>query len=206
MGRRTWALWGVAALLCLGVALVSYRYLGGGGQKEILGNGFARPWLYLHVAGAATALLLVPFQLVKRWRVRGNLVHRWTGRVYVTGCWVGGAGGLVSAFGSFAGPVATAGFATLAVIWIAMNVQGWRTARAGRYAAHREWMLRSFALTFGAVTLRLYLPLAMVLHLPFLEAYRVIAWLAWVPNLLAAEWYLRRRPRPSAPPLRTAAA
>ena len=206
MGKRARMLWGLGAVLCVGVAAVSMRYLGGLGREPILGNAFARPWLYLHILGAAVALLVCPLQLVRRWRVRGNRLHRWTGRVYVAGCLLGGAGGLVSAFGSTAGPVAASGFATLAVLWIAVNVQGWRAALAGRYVEHRRWMLRSFALTFAAVTLRLYLPLVFVLHLPFVDAYRAIAWLAWVPNLVVAELYLRRGARPASRSLAAAAA
>ena len=53
-------------------------------------------------------------------------------------------------------------------------------------------MIRSFALTFAAVTLRLYLPFPPMMGFTFVEGYRVIAWLAWVPNLALAELYLRR--------------
>jgi hypothetical protein len=54
-------------------------------------------------------------------------------------------------------------------------------------------MIRTAALTLGAVTLRLQLPLATVaMGLPFEDAYPVIAWSSWVPNALVAEWLLRR--------------
>ena len=48
------------------------------------------------------------------------------------------------------------------------------------------------ALTFAAVTLRLYLPFPLMMGFSFVEGYRVIAWLAWVPNLMLAETFLRR--------------
>lgn len=57
-------------------------------------------------------------------------------------------------------------------------------------------MIRSWALTLAAVTLRLYLPLVMILDLSFLPWYRAISFLAWVPNLIAAELCLRRSGRP----------
>ena len=119
-------------------------------------------------------------------------MHRWLGRTYVFACLTGGVGGLILAFGSTAGPIATAGFGGLAVIWIISNIQGWRAARARRFDAHRAWMIRSFALTFAAVTLRLYLPLIPFTGVPFVVGYRAISFLAWVPNLIAAEIYLRR--------------
>jgi hypothetical protein len=76
----------------------------------------------------------------------------------------------------------------------------------GRFAEHRRWMIRSFVLTFGAVTLRLYLPLAPLLHIDFMDVYRASAWVSWVPNLILAELYLARGRRPVvAKPLRAAA-
>jgi hypothetical protein len=60
-----------------------------------------------------------------------------------------------------------------------------------RFVEHRAWMIRSFALTFAAVTLRIYLPILEQLPVPFEDGYRAISFLCWVPNLLAAELYLR---------------
>ncbi len=191
--RLTTALWGLAAFLSVGVALVSYRYFVDIrlGVPQIVAKLAERPWLLLHIAGAATALLIGPFNLLPVVRRRWPAVHRWIGRTYVVACLMGGAGGFVAAFSSFAGPIATAGFTSLAVCWIVANTQGYLTARARRFAEHRAWMIRSFAMTFGAVTLRLYLPLLPVLHIDFLDGYRAISFLAWVPNLIVAELYLR---------------
>ena len=200
-GRTNWGLWGTIALLSTGIAVFSYRYLPRIGPlaPDILRNLFARPWLDVHVAGAATALLIGPLQFLPQLRARFRGLHRWLGRTYVVACLGGGAGGLVMAFGTTAGPIATAGFGGLAVIWIFANIQGWRLAMARRFDEHRAWMFRSFALTFGAVTLRLYLPLLTMAGLPFIDAYRAVSFLAWVPNLILIELYLRgafaRRPR-----------
>lgn len=58
-------------------------------------------------------------------------------------------------------------------------------------------MIRSFALTGAAITLRVYLPLVFVFHWPYSIAYPAIAWLCWIPNALAAEVYVRFVPTPS---------
>ncbi|HEX5379409.1 MAG TPA: DUF2306 domain-containing protein [Phenylobacterium sp.] len=187
------AAWGLAAFLSVAVAIFSYRYLPRMGflSPDILANLFARPWLDVHVAGAATALLLGPFQFLRALRQRHRAVHRWMGRTYVVGCLAGGAGGFVMAFGTTAGPVATVGFALLAVCWIYANVQAWRLAVAGRFTEHRVWMIRSFAMTFAAVTLRIYAPLLPLTGLSFRDAYIATAFLSWIPNLILAELYLR---------------
>jgi hypothetical protein len=56
-------------------------------------------------------------------------------------------------------------------------------------------MVRNFALTFAAVTLRVWLPAGTAAGVPFAVAYPVVAWLCWVPNLLAAEALIRTIPR-----------
>jgi uncharacterized membrane protein len=197
--------WLLVGLLCLGIAAWSAKYLIHPPQspKEALGNPWGVPWLFVHVAGAVTALVLGSFQFLPRLRLRREggwgPPHRWVGRVYVLGCLVGGAAGLILSLRSSAGPIATAGFGSLAVIWITVNLLGWRAAVQGRLVEHRRWMIRSWALTLAAVTLRLYLPLVMVLDLDFLPAYRAISFLAWVPNLMLAELWLRLGAGPAAP-------
>ena len=186
-------LWGMAAFLSVGVAGYAYWSVSAGGPPapEVRANLFANPWLIVHMALGGTALLVGPLQLLPALR-RRRAVHRWLGRIYLVGCLVGGIAGLTMAFGTTAGPVAAMGFGSLAVVWLTTNVQGWRMARAKRFDVHRAWMLRSFALTFGAVMLRVYLPLSQIMGIAFADAYTMIAWLAWVPNLMIVELYLRR--------------
>ncbi len=186
-------LWGLGALLSAGIAIYSYRYFLAIGPHipTPLGNAYGKPFLYIHIIGAATALLIGLLNFIAAIRRRWPQVHRWIGRIYIVSCLVGGVGGLVAAFGSTAGPIATAGFGLLGIFWIVINSQGWRMARARRFTDHRAWMIRSFALTFGAVNLRLYLPLIPLFHVSFVDGYRAISFLAWVPNLIVAELYIR---------------
>ena len=206
--------WLGGAVLSAGVALFSYRYLAKAGPvpPNVASNRFLNPWIIVHAASAATALLLGPVQFLPAVRRRWPRVHRWTGRTYVVGCMAGGASALVLAAGVSSGMIAGAGFGALGVVWMYMTGQGWRTARARRWPAHRRWMVRSFAMTFSAVTLRIYMPLAGVLGFDLMRAYPAIAWLCWVPNAILAELYLRKgraspavdsimRPLPQAAPL-----
>lgn len=187
--------WLLLLTLCLAVAAFSARYLLNPPQttKQALGNIYGLPWLVVHVAGSVTALALGAWQFIPAWRRNRVGVHRWIGRTYVVACLLGGLAGVVLAFGTRAGPVASLGFGLLGILWIAMNVLGWRAAVQKRFDAHRRWMIRSWALTLAAVTLRIYLPLVMIFDLPFEPWYQAIAFLAWVPNLLLAEIWLRWR-------------
>jgi hypothetical protein len=193
----TRTLWWLGAISSVLIALVSYRYFVPSipAPAQLIANPMAHPWLWVHAGLAATALITGPWQFIPRLRARFPRVHRWTGRVYIFACLVGGVAGLLLASGSTAGPIARAGFGLLALVWLGVNANGLRLAMAGRYAEHRQWMIRSFALTFGAVTLRIYMPAAQVAGLDPMVAYRAIAWLAWVPNLMLAELYVRGLPR-----------
>jgi len=186
--------WLGGAVLSAGVALFSYRYLAGVGPvpPNVADNRFLNPWIIVHAAGAATALLLGPVQFLPAVRRRWPRVHRWTGRTYVVGCLAGGASAIVLAAGVSSGAIAEAGFGALGVVWMHVTGQGWRTARARQWPEHRRWMIRSFAMTFSAVTLRIYMPLAGVLGFDLMRAYPAIAWLCWVPNAILAELYLRK--------------
>lgn len=198
-GRGGRVFMGVSAFLAIGVALVSYRYVAeiGPPPPNIGGNRFASPWLVVHAGGAATALLIGWMQFLSGLRRKRPAIHRWTGRSYVAACLVGGVSGLVLSFGTTTGPVAGVGFGLLAVAWLITTSLGLRTAMARRFEEHRRWMIRSWALTLAAVTLRIYLPLSFFVPIPFEDSYVAIAWLCWAPNLLIAEWWLRRRAKPA---------
>jgi hypothetical protein len=70
-------------------------------------------------------------------------------------------------------------------------------AKKGNISNHRDYMMRSYALTFSAVTLRTW----RLLFTSFSNfdpdtVYMIDAWMGFVPNLLFAELLIRRRRRP----------
>jgi hypothetical protein len=192
----------ILVVLALAIGPFSYRYLIPGaplGSAPILANFFARYGvLTVHAGFAATALILGPLQFFGAIRTRHPRWHRRIGTAYVICCLGAGAAGLLLALGSTAGPVASAGFGLLALAWFGATANAWRLARARDFVRHRRWMIRSYALTFAAVTLRLYLPIVLIAHLDYDWSYRAIAFLCWVPNLIVVELMLRRPPLPLA--------
>jgi len=151
-----------------------------------------------HLAGGMVAMAIGPWQLSSRLRARAINMHRWFGRGYLVGVLVGGAGALVLAPRSQEGLVTHVGFGLLAVLWIASTLQAYRHIRARQIELHRRWMIRSFSLTLAAVTLRIILPFELAIGIPFPDAYQVVSWLCWVPNLVVAEWIVLRSARQSA--------
>lgn len=147
----------------------------------------------IHVFSAVLALLLGPLQFSAGIRRKHTSIHRWSGRLYLgVGVLVGGLAGLYIAQYAHGGVVSQLGFSLLAVLWLYTGWRAYLSVRAGAIAQHRIWMVRNFALTLAAVTLRLYVPASMLAGIEFAVAYQAIAWLCWVPNLLVAEWrYVR---------------
>ncbi|MHA1565401.1 MAG: DUF2306 domain-containing protein [Alphaproteobacteria bacterium] len=185
-------------LTAVAVALVSYRFLALGLETAfpgMLGHIADRNLIFiLHISVSPLVLVLGLLQFLPRLRTNRPAVHRWSGRLYGVGVLVGGLAGLFLAIGSFDRPIAALGFGLLAMLWIGITAQAIRLAMAGRISEHRQWMTRSYSLTFAAVTLRLALPFFFILGgMEYAEASSYVAWISWVPNLLIAEWYLRHR-------------
>ena len=153
--------------------------------------------LRLHIAGGMAALLSGPWQFSAKLRARALNLHRWLGRTYLLSVALGSIAGFAMALVSQHGLPTHLGFGILAIFWFYTGLQAYLMVRRGNIAAHRRWMIRNFALTLAAVTLRLYLPFMLsALHWPFRTAYITVSWLCWIPNVLLAEWILRRAIRP----------
>jgi len=205
------AIWLVIMLLSVGVGGYALYLTATGFTHLGLTNPMFDPWgLRLHIAASGVAMLLGAFQFFKPLRRNAPTLHRWMGWVYIVACVVGGLAGGSIALSSTAGPIAGWGFFLLAVFWVPCTLLAMFAAMRKDFVAHERWMIRSFALTFGAVTLRIYLPLAIIQNqgeFP-LDAYRIIAWAAWVPNLIVAELFiatLRKPKRPKVAPTPTPA-
>jgi len=192
--------WAVMTVLALIIAAYAIALLFVAGMRApFLQERFITVPLaaYLHLAGAGIALAAGAFQHNGRIRTRYLNAHRWLGRTYVVSVLLGGSAALVLATMSQAGLVTHVGFGLLAVLWLFSTGMAYRYIRAGNQALHRRWMIRSYAFTFAAVTLRIYLPLSQVAGIPFDDAYQTISWLCWVPNLIVAEWIILRQRMPA---------
>lgn len=134
----------------------------------------------LHVVGAGLALLIAPLQLVIYRKHR--VLHRYLGRVYFVAVIASSVGGYYMAVHAVGGFISTLGLGILDTLWWSFTLLAVIHARRGNIAAHRRWMLRSFALTYAAVTLRLLSPVLSV-YLDAVTLSQVVYWLSWTLNL-----------------------
>ncbi|MGH4025578.1 MAG: DUF2306 domain-containing protein, partial [Pseudonocardiaceae bacterium] len=164
------------------------------------------PLLVTHIFFGSVALLAGCLQVWPWLRRHHPAVHRMSGRVYVFGGVLpAGVAVLGVAPLSSTGFVSQVGNTFLALLWLPITIAGYRMARQRRFAEHREWMIRSFALTTSIVVNRLWVILLVVVLSPqvgttfggaqdamITAAANAGVWLSWVVNLLVAEWWLQR--------------
>ena len=186
--------WMLMMLLASLIALLSLRYftLNQAVFTQPLGEKFLRNlgMFLTHAFGGILALALGPWQFWAGLRNKHLQLHRWIGRLYLFGVLVGGIGGLYLATIAYSGLPTRIGFGMLGTLWLGTGAMAYQRIRQRDIERHREWMIRNYALTFAAVTLRLWLPLLMALGFNFLDSYITVAWFCWVPNLLVAELFI----------------
>lgn len=190
--RVGWVLLLLGALFAAGNALM-FMLVPEHGSPSIKARFFGTALAgWAHTMGGAVAVLIGPFQLLTKLRTSLPRVHVWMGRVYLFAVFCGALGGLYFSANSDAGMAGNIGFATLAIFWLYSGTQAYLAIRRGDVQTHRRWMLRNYALTFAAATLRIQLPLLIIGGVAFQVAYTTVAWSSWVPNWLAVEWWLRK--------------
>lgn len=184
-------LFGFVALASLTTALGSLAYILGNPQE------FAYPFLdkyqrhlvLVRTHGVASALTLV---LGPLGFLSGLRFHRQRGQIYMLCVAVGAATAVPMSLMAEGGAISKAGFLLMSLLWAVTGVMAWKEARARHFAAHRVWVYRNFALSFGAVVFRAYLHEMQAAGYLFHEIYPSAVWLCWVPVMIAAEWLIGR--------------
>lgn len=199
----------MATIAVVAVPVLLFPYLSlDPSRSRIPVTGVHYAALVVHVSTASLALLLGVLQLVPRVRARRD-VHRRVGRAFlVVGVVAFGFTGVPLALTTPNGAVTRYGILIPALGWLACAALGWKAIRAGRLADHRAWMIRTYALTFFAITTRMLVPLLIAVQMPFQHdrspsAVRDLVsssipygqWLGWIIDLAVAEYVIRRMRR-----------
>jgi uncharacterized membrane protein len=174
-------------------------------KQAYVGYWWWKSAFYVHVFSAVAALLAGFTQFSASVLRNHRPWHRIIGRIYAYDILVinfpTGMVLAVCANGLLPGRIA---FVLLDCLWFSFTLIAVAAARNGQIARHREFMIRSYALTLSAITLRTWkLILSHSFHIDAVHLYMIEAWMGFVPNLLFAEWWIRSRVRnrPAVKPL-----
>jgi hypothetical protein len=153
--------------------------------------------LIVHVIGGLIALLAGVWQIWTGLNAQSMSIHPWTGRLYVAGVLLGSFGALVlsvvSALYGFAWAV---GLVCLALAWLSTTGMALYAIRKRKLVLHKQWMVRSYIVTFAFVVFRLvtdYVPYETWWGVSRPDMSTAAIWFVWVVPLLGYEIYLARR-------------
>lgn len=157
------------------------------------------PWwkaaFYVHVFSSLLALAAGFTQFSVYMLQHHRRLHRIVGRIYAADILLVNfpAGMIMAVYANGLLPSKIA-FVLLDILWFLFTYKAVIAARKGNITAHKEFMIRSYALTFSAITLRSWkIVLSTVFHPDPLTLYMIDTWMGFVPNLLLAEWLIRRQ-------------
>jgi hypothetical protein len=196
--------WWLIASICavygawaLSTGLAEVAFLLGLGPEE---KHRATPLIFtVHALAGAVALLTGPLQFHPRIR-RHRRMHRSTGLTYVGSVWLASSFAILDALAFAVSEPSKVVFTLTAGAWFAVTTVAFLRARARDVGTHREWMIRSFALSLFAVTFSLWVPVLAGTPLPRPIAYPLALTLSWTLTLAVAEWWIRHTRRAEARP------
>lgn len=162
-------------------------------SQEVLGSAIWQIGFYGHISFGGLALLTGWSQFSKKIRTRNLQLHRNLGKIYVIAVLISGVCGVYIGFFATGGFIAALGFVLLGLIWLFTTGKAYFAIKRRDLSLHQGMMIYSYAACFAAVTLRIWLPLLTIAFGEFLIAYKIVAWLCWVPNIIFAHLWVRRK-------------
>ena len=153
-----------------------------------------RGWLLMHITGGMVALLTGPFQFWTGFRMRYARLHRWTGRIFLGGVALGSVAAYRMAIGTTFGWAFGFALLALATAWFTSAAMALYAILKRQVQVHKEWMVRTYVVTFAFVTFRVlndYYP-GPRLQPPGDRAV-AIGWACWVFPLMFTEIILQLR-------------
>ncbi len=87
-------------------------------------------------------------------------------------------------------------FILLDSLWFWFTYKAVIEIKRGNVKRHKEYMIRSYALTLSAVMLRLWkIIISSNITIDPVHLYMIDSWMGFIPNLLFAEWLIRNKTR-----------
>ena len=153
-----------------------------------------RAAFYIHVFTSFLTLLAGFTQFSTYLLKEHKALHRIMGKIYVVAVlFVNVPSGMILAFYANGYLSSKIAFVILDSLWFWFTLKAFIEIKRGNILAHKQFMMRSYALTFSAITLRAWkLILSGLFVISPVSLYMIDAWLGFVPNLLIVEWLIRK--------------
>lgn len=150
-----------------------------------------RWWLVAHITGGTVALLIGPFQFWSGLRRRHLRVHKLSGKLYLGGVGLGSAMSIYLAITTPVGAGYSFALLMLAAAWLTTSGMALMMILRRMIDLHKEWMIRSYVVTFAFVTFRWWDDMAFTERIFGDDATVALLWACWVIPLGVTEVILQ---------------
>ena len=150
---------------------------------------------FIHVFSSIFVLIAGFTQFLPYFLQKYPKIHRIIGIIYVFDILlITGPASFIMSLYANGGLPSRIGFTLIAILWIYFTFRAYQAAYKRQFLLHKNFMIRSYALTLSAVTLRAWKWLIVLLFAPRpLDVYMLVTWLGFIPNLFVAEWIIRKK-------------
>lgn len=163
-------------------------------KQQYLSNNIWKMCFYTHVFTCFICLAAGFTQFSKQVLKNNKRLHRLIGKIYVFNilC-VNAPVGLIMGVYANGGIIGKTAFILLDILWFAFTFKAFLFAKKRKFNLHKEYMIRSYALTLSALSLRAWKMVFVTLTpLDYETIYRIDAWLGFGLNLIIAELIIYR--------------
>lgn len=163
-------------------------------KQEYLSNNWWTVAFYVHVFSSILALGAGFTQFSNYLLKNYKTLHKAIGKLYVVNIlFINFPAGMVLAVNANGLLPTKIAFVVLDCLWFYFTYRAYTAIRKKNIVEHKQFMIRSYALTFSAISLRSWkIILSSTTYLDPLTIYMIEAWMGFVPNLIFAEWLIRR--------------
>ncbi|WP_264792612.1 DUF2306 domain-containing protein [Aureispira anguillae] len=164
-------------------------------KQDEIQNRYYQIAFFSHVYTSIFVLIAGIIQCSELIRNKTPLVHRVSGKLYIflVLC-IASPSGFIMALHANGGLFSKLSFSIQAVLWFLFTYLAYKYIKKKEWVKHRNFMLRSYALTLSAISLRLFKwMIVTAFELPPMDTYKIVAWLGWTINLMMVEIYLMNK-------------
>lgn len=160
---------------------------------EVTNNLIWKISFICHISFGGLSLVIGWIQFVEKLRKKSSILHRKIGKLYILSVIISSVTAMYIGFFANGGFISASGFICLGILWFTTTIIALISIKNGNINKHQNFMTYSYACTFAAVTLRLWIPLLNgLLESPDLT-YHIVAWLCWIPNIIVTYFMNKHR-------------
>jgi uncharacterized membrane protein len=163
-------------------------------KQDYLHVGIWKAAFYIHVFSSLLTLCAGFTQFSSFVLKEHKKLHRLLGKIYAYNILlINFPAGMIMAFYANGELPSKIAFIILDSLWFFFTLKAVIAIKGKDIKAHKRFMIRSYALTCSAITLRLWkIVLSNTFDIDPQTLYMIDAWMGFVPNLLFAEWLIRK--------------